>query len=98
MENIQLLLSDARGIYIPRAFTQTCKIDKFTGITEENIQECSNPDNEGYWDAWQEILDNAKYTHDDGREFTLHQDGDLWLICVDKLTPEERENFGFDSE
>jgi len=98
MKNIQLLLSDARGIFIPRDFTQTCKIDKFTGISEDDIKECSDPDNEGYWDAWTKILDNAKYTHDDGRVFTLHQDGDLWLICVDKLTPEERKNFGFDDE
>ena len=96
MENIQLLLSDRHGFHIPKAFTQNFKLDKFTGISEDDIKECSNPDNEGYWDAWTKILDNAKYTHDDGRVFTLHQDGDLWLLCVDKLTPEERKNFGFD--
>jgi len=54
------------------------------------------PRNENYWEGWIEILSSATYTADDGRKFTLHQDGDLWAICHEQVTQEERENFGFE--
>jgi hypothetical protein len=95
MDNVVLLLSDARGIMIPRDFVEQFSVEKFTGITEWAIETCKNPDNEGYWDAWDDILNNARYT-EDGKEYSLHQDGDLWLICYEHMTIEERTNFGFD--
>jgi hypothetical protein len=95
MDNVVLLLSDARGIMIPRDFVEQFSVEKFTGISEWAIQTCQNPDNEGYWDAWDDILNNARYT-EDGKEYSLYQDGDLWLICYEHMTTEERTNFGFD--
>lgn len=96
MENINLLLDSARGQYIPRDFIQGFDLTKFSGISDWTIEQCQNPDSEFYWEAWENILNNAEYKHDDGRVFTLWQDGDLWLICYDNMTDEEKSNFGFD--
>jgi hypothetical protein len=78
-----LILSDARGVYIPRDFCD--------GITEadcerlsidwEDVQCCQRgpePENEWYWEAWQSILDNCSFTDDNGRVWGLYQDGDVW--------------------
>ena len=47
-------------------------------------------------DAWDEVLRRAKFVHDDGREFRLYQDGDLWALCYEHMTDEERSNFGME--
>jgi len=96
LDNVEILLSDARGIYIPRDFIQGFDLTKWYGISESDVEILQDPDNEFYWDAWKNILNNAEYKHSDGRVFTLHQDGDLWLICYDHMTDEEKSNFGFD--
>lgn len=98
MENIQFLLSDAHGQYIPKKFVTDFDLSKFSSIDQDDVEICKDPDHEQYWDAWYDICTKAKYTHKDGRVFTLHQDGDLWLICYDKMTPEEHKNFGFDQD
>ncbi|MBS4041668.1 MAG: hypothetical protein KGZ81_13855 [Flavobacteriales bacterium] len=92
---ISLLLDSARGQYIPRDFVLDFDLSKFQGLSQSDIYDCQDPDNEWYWGAWQNILDTAQYI-EDGRVFTLHQDGDLWLICLDELTQEEKQNFGFE--
>lgn len=96
--NVQLLLSDARGVYIPQNFVEDFDLSKFKGIPAWAIECClKGPETEGYWDAWTEILDSAVHHSPDGRKFTLHQDGDLWLICSEQMSDEEREAFGFDA-
>jgi hypothetical protein len=92
---VALLLSDARGIYIPRVFVQNFDLSKWEGITPENIAECSDPDNTSYWSAWEEILQDATFT-ENGNVWRLSQDGDLWALCAELMTNEEKENFGFD--
>ena len=96
--NVQLLLSDSRGVYIPQNFVEGFDLSKFKGIPDWARDCCLNgPETEGYWDAWIEILDSAVHTAADGRVFTLWQDGDLWLICIEQMSDEEREAFGFDA-
>lgn len=92
---ISLLLDSARGVFIPRDFVTCFDLSKFQGIKQSYIEACKNPDCSGYWEAWEGILDNASYV-EDGRIFTLHQDGDLWLLCVSELSAAELANFGFD--
>ena len=107
MKAIILILSDARGIYIPRDFLtdsdNEIDVDHCAawGLTSDNFQHwmlATEPDSEGYWDAWQWVLDNAKFTDDKGNVYRLHQDGDLWGICFEQMTDEEKENFGFEVE
>lgn len=77
----ELFLSDSRGVYIPRDFAQCVERDKVTGVTDENyiILE-AGPDHEWYWEAWEEVLNDAVLTQSDGTVFRLEQDGDLWLV------------------
>lgn len=89
---IALLLDSSRGQYIPRDFVKSFDLEKFQCIDQQAIEDCQNPENEYYWESWQNILDRAKYI-EDGRTFTLHQDDNLWLLCIDELSEDERINF-----
>ncbi len=94
---IDLLLSDARGVYIPRDFCEEFNITMW-GLDPESweVQTCkAGPDTDGYWDAWTEILDKAKYKLKEDT-YTLHQDGDLFAMCYERMTDEEKCNFGFE--
>jgi hypothetical protein len=103
---VNLILSDARGIYIPRDFltdndnneaTEHCKA---WGLTKENKDwwiDAIDPDSEYYRESWEWILNNAKYVDENGNVFRLHQDGDLWAYCYELMTNEEKKNL-FDEE
>lgn len=102
---VTLILSDARGIYIPRDFvcddfneiaTEHCAKWGLTDANREYWESAADPDDEGYWDDWHWILDNAVFTDDDGNKYRLHQDGDLWGLCYERMTGEEKSNFGFE--
>ena len=96
LDNVEILLSDARGIYIPRDFIQGFDLTKWCGISESDVEILQDPENEFYWESWESVLNNAKFTADDGRVFSLWQDGDLFAICYEMMTDEEKHNFGFD--
>ena len=79
---MQLFLSDARGVYIPRDFAQSIKRECVTGISEKDyaILE-AGPDYEWYWNVWDDVLNNAVVTDPtSGTVYTVYQDGDCWLI------------------
>ena len=97
MNNVCLLLSDARGVYIPRDFVQGFDMAQW-GLDPNSwaVQTCAEPDADGYWDAWNDVMGKAKYVHTDGRVYRLHQDGDLWALCYESMTAEERSNFGME--
>ena len=78
-----LWLSGARGIYIPRDFANSFA-DRSTdvqGISQEqwDILE-AGPDHEWYWEAWDEVEQDAKITDENGVIYFVYQDGDCWLI------------------
>lgn len=100
-----LILTDARGIYIPRDFLTDENHDtawlhcNMWGLNTENSHCWYNaqfPESESYWDDWLWVCDNAEYKDSDGSIFRLQQDGDLWGICYEKMTDEEKTNFGFE--
>ena len=99
MDSIQLLLSDARGIYIPRDFVDGFDLDKW-GLDPDSweVQTClkgPSYENDDYWEAWASILDKAEFK-EAGHTWRLNQDGDLWAICHELMTDEEKNNFGFE--
>ena len=97
MNAVSLLLGDERGIYIPLHFVNDFDVTKW-GLTPnswEVITCMAGPDDEGYWEAWDQILDHAEY-HKDGNVWQLHQDGDLFALCYELMTDEEKDNFGFE--
>lgn len=76
-----LLLSDSRGVYIPRDFMQGFDLEAWN-ICEPD-EALNDPYNEWYWEAWQHVLDNAYMIDDKGVRWSLLQDGDLWAIRED---------------
>lgn len=98
MQAIELLLSDARGVYIPRDFVEGFDLKKW-GLDPDGweVESLYDPENYSYWDAWDQILSNAEY-HKDGHVWRLHQDGDLWAVCYELMTDEEKTNFGWDAD
>lgn len=93
MNAVAHLLSDARGIYIPRDFVDSFNADDW-GLDPYSWEfiACMTGPGDDYWEAWNAILDKAEY-HKDGNVWRLHQDGDLWAICYELMTDEEKINF-----
>lgn len=91
-----LWLSDTRGVYIPRDFANSF-IDRakhVAGVDDETwaVLE-TGPDHEWYWEAWQDVCDDALITDDKGIKYTVHQDGDCWLIPEGMEWSDENEFF-----
>lgn len=82
MDTIKLLIDESAGIYIPRNFYDFVCISTW-GLSEKDFRDLSHPDNEHYWDAWDEALAQAKYLDDDGHTWTLYQDGSLFAVRDD---------------
>jgi hypothetical protein len=89
-----LLLTDARGVYIPRDFTYHVSFEHVANVSEEDwvILE-AGPDHEHYWDTWEDVLRNAEVTSDEGVKYFLNQEGDLWLIPVGMTYDEETDGW-----
>lgn len=106
LDNVVLILSDARGIYIPRDFLTDnyneiaeahCSAWHLTEENKDHWLDAINPDSDWYWEAWEWVLDNAYFIEEKtGKKYTLYQDGNLWGICYDAMTDEEKQNFGFE--
>lgn len=104
---IALLIDSNRGIYVPQTFgtnfsiAQTFRTNFYTsweGITEDDRQTLQNgPDDEFYWEAWDQVLNNAKWTCN-GYTWRLHQDGDVWAVCYELMSDEEKANFGMEGD
>jgi hypothetical protein len=78
-----LWLSDNRGIYIPRDFAASFadRTKQVKGVTDENWAILdAGPDHEWYWEAWDDVLQAATVTDENGVEYFLNQEGDLWLV------------------
>ena len=92
-DGLKLLLTDARGVYIPINFAQ-CFDRKAWGLTKTDLIPLKKgPEHEWYWDAWDAVLNKAEFTCGEGHKWTLHQDGDLWAVCPELMTNEEYEEF-----
>ena len=73
METSTLLLDGNRGIYLPQNFAEDFKLEAF-GLDRESddIQTLlAGPDGEWYWEAWDSVVDAARYVDADGQEFYL---------------------------
>lgn len=81
-DSIQLLLDDARGIYIPQAFYEGFDFGTWN-LKLGDYSELRDPDLDGYWDAWDDLLREAEYHDDNGHIWRLHQDGSLFAVRDD---------------
>ncbi len=78
-DNVKLLISDTAGIYIPRNFYEHYDLPTW-GLKISDYRDLSHPDNEGYWESWDDLLKEAKHTDDKGVTWLLDQNGDLFAI------------------
>jgi len=92
MNSLELLLNSSRGIYIPKNFVDDFDMTLWKGIDSYDINTCTDIENEFYWAAWDNILQNAEL-HLNGHVYRLWHDGDLWLYCYELMTDEEKSNF-----
>lgn len=94
-ETIACLVDGARGAYVPQTFVELYDAAAW-GITPEDVDILrAGPDHADYWETWDSVLQSAGYTSDDGRIYSLYQDGDLFVIAYDAMTDDEyREFFG----
>ena len=95
IENDAILLCDSHhGVYIPKLVLgeniENTHFD-FSECSKEDIELVLNGDpyeSEGYWDAWHSIMCNTKVTSDEGIEYFIMYNEDLWLVpceCADEL-------------
>jgi len=83
---IELLISDAAGVYIPKEWCEACAdYPGWSGFDKDDVETClAGPDEEWYWEAWDNISQNAEFTNPkDGSKWMLWQDGDLWAVRSD---------------
>lgn len=91
MSGLHLLISDSNGVYIPQIFAT--RFENWGVKPLDAALLAGGPQTEFYWDAWQDILDAASYTDENGNEWRLWQDGDLWAWCEELMSDEELLNF-----
>jgi len=80
---INCLLDGSRGRYLPKAFTNSCNLKdwKVDHLTEQLDDLREGPDAEHYDESWADVCDEAEYVDDEGREWHLWQDDDLFAVC-----------------
>ena len=87
----RLLLSDGHGIYIPQMYCRGMDAGdaETIGVEWESVQTCQDgPDHPDYWEAWQDICDNACLASE-GQDWRLVQNGDLWMVRDGVTIPDE---------
>ncbi len=77
------MVTDAAGIYLPQSFIQQYE-GKEWGVKKEDEEILeAGPDEEYYWEVWDEVLRDASFTDSDGKKWTLYQEGDLFAVPED---------------
>lgn len=106
---IELLLDGARGQYIPRDFALECagypdNINERWDVADGDLKIlAAGPDDELYWEAWDSVLDNARFNWE-GKQWVLFlgEGGDLFAYCYEEMTVRQRfewrEVLGLDPE
>ena len=95
MSGMELILSDRRGVYIPRDFAEIVRAGTcWSGYNDKDIEILlQGPDHEWYWEAWDSVLMSTRFTDSRDRTWHLSQDGDLWVFCEELMDDEEYYNF-----
>jgi hypothetical protein len=92
---IQLYSDSSRGVTIPKHFAESVVRERVSGIDLADLDYLLDSDitDDGYWDTWDDVVSNVILTYNDGDQFTLHQNGDLFTICLDKISDEQYLEF-----
>lgn len=80
LTNAELLLADNRGKYIPQHFAEDFDMAEWHVSADDAAVLLAGPDNNWYWEAWDDVLSTAYWVDSTGKVWTLYQDGDLWAV------------------
>jgi hypothetical protein len=80
-----LLVDDCHGIYVPQVWAMRYRMfPEAWNVTREQLDVLlRGPDDDVYWETWDEVLNTAEFTDSQGRVWHLWQDGALWAYCDD---------------
>jgi len=95
MNAIEILLNDSRGVYIPQNFAENFVMSDW-GVgddTRDILLAGPTSENEWYWEAWEQVLNNASYVDATGNKWHLSQEGDLFAYCVELMSAREYADF-----
>lgn len=84
-KQVELMCDSHHGIFIPQIMIERLVEAGWNGFSCGEIADLKEgpDDNEWYWQAWENVLNNA-YLHDEnGIEWRLHHDGDLFACHAD---------------
>jgi len=85
-EQCECILDGARGIYIPQAFAECYDMKEWKVSEEDEKILMDGPDNDLYWETWDDVIREAEYTDEDGIVWSLWQDGDLFAVVIPECT------------
>jgi len=90
---MHLLLDSAMGVYLPQGFVTAYNPDEW-GVSPEDVAILKDgPESEYYWEAWEAVLSEAKFTDAIGRTYVLYlgESGDLFAGTAEELGDLEDE-------
>lgn len=91
---IELLVDDHHGVYVPKVFVTNYDMSVWSNVDWDDIETIEKgPEAEWYWEAWQDIIDNATYVHKGHTWYLTQQDGGLFAYCEELMTDTERKVF-----
>lgn len=83
---IELICDSHHGIYCPQFAMEQIRdkrlICKNYSEVEQYFSDLSTPDNDFYWDAWSDLIDNAILLDSDGNEYYIDHSEDIWAVPV----------------
>ena len=83
METMRFILDGHHGVYLPQVFVNSfhpqawsIEASDFLALTERG------PEDEYYWDTWEDVLNTARFVDENGDTWTLYQgeSGDLFAV------------------
>ncbi|MGL5719523.1 MAG: hypothetical protein ACRCYP_01830 [Alphaproteobacteria bacterium] len=85
-QTIEFLCDSHNGVFIPQIMIDRLVEAGWKGIQADDVTTIKlGPDCEWYWEAWETVLNNATYEDEDGNEWRLYQDGDLFTYNQDHI-------------
>ena len=79
----RLILDGRHGVYIPQLFCEDITEEECNSLSIEwsDVRCCqSGPDEEWYWEAWDNIERDLLFTDSKGQQWRIYQNGDLWEV------------------
>jgi len=83
---IELICDSHNGNYCPKLVMEQIRDKRLTcknySDIEKYFEDLTTPDNEFYWDAWCDLVDNAILLDKNGNEYYIEHDEDVWAVPV----------------